>query len=74
MHVSLTPYLEELVKQQVASGRYQDASEVVREALRFLDAREAHLDALRTALIEGEESGASLPLNVDEFLSSRRVA
>jgi antitoxin ParD1/3/4 len=34
MHISLTPELEEAVKSKVASGLYNNASEVVREALR----------------------------------------
>lgn len=41
MNVSLTPQLEELVRKRVDSGRYTSASEVVREALRLLDAYEA---------------------------------
>lgn len=34
MHVSLTPELENAVKAKVASGHYNNASEVIREALR----------------------------------------
>ena len=34
MHVSLTPELENAVKAKVATGLYNNASEVVREALR----------------------------------------
>lgn len=36
MNVSLTPRLEKLVQKKVASGMYNSASEVVREALRLL--------------------------------------
>ena len=36
MNVSLTPELENLVNEKVASGLYNSASEVVREALRLL--------------------------------------
>ena len=36
MNVSLTPGLEKLVNQKVASGLYQSASEVIREGLRLL--------------------------------------
>ena len=41
MNVSLTPRLEELVRRKVASGLYNNASEVVREALRLLLERDA---------------------------------
>jgi antitoxin ParD1/3/4 len=34
MHISLTPMLEESVKCKVQSGLYNNASEVIREALR----------------------------------------
>jgi antitoxin ParD1/3/4 len=37
MNVSLTPELEEFVSTKVGSGRYNSASEVVREALRLLE-------------------------------------
>jgi antitoxin ParD1/3/4 len=48
MNVSLTPELEKLVESKVRSGRYQSASEVVREGLRLLDDQ----DRLRNAQLE----------------------
>ncbi len=40
MHVSLTPELEQMVHGKVQTGRYNSASEVVREALRLMDERD----------------------------------
>jgi len=40
MNVSLTPELELFVASKVASGRYNSASEVMREALRLLEERD----------------------------------
>ena len=40
MNVSLTPELEKFVSAKVESGRYNSASEVVREALRLLEERD----------------------------------
>lgn len=37
MNVNLTPELEKFVQEKVASGRYNSASEVVRESLRLLE-------------------------------------
>ena len=37
MNVHLTPELEQLVQSKVKSGRYNSASEVVREAIRLLE-------------------------------------
>ena len=48
MNVSLTPELERFVSGKVESGRYNSASEVVREALRLL---EEH-DSARAQLAE----------------------
>jgi antitoxin ParD1/3/4 len=49
MNVSLTPELEQFVQAKVESGRYNSASEVVREALRLL---EDHEQARATQLAE----------------------
>ena len=43
-------------------------SEVIREALSLLEEREARLEALRAALIEGEKSGVAGPIDRDTFL------
>lgn len=60
MNVSLTPELERLVEEKVASGRYKSASEVVRDALRLFDEREreyeARLEALRGDIQQGIDS------------------
>lgn len=48
MNVSLTPELERFVNDKVQTGRYNSASEVVREALRLLEQHEQ----ARTAQIE----------------------
>jgi antitoxin ParD1/3/4 len=56
---SVGEHLAAFIEEQVAQGRYASASDVVRAGLRLLEEREAHLAALRAALIEGEESGVS---------------
>jgi antitoxin ParD1/3/4 len=57
MNVSLTPELESLINQKVKSGRYNSASEVVREGLRLLhkqdEVHEAKLNALRAEIQKG---------------------
>jgi len=47
MHISLTPELEKAVKEKVDSGLYNNASEVVREALRLALKTEAENDWLK---------------------------
>ena len=57
MNVSLTPELEELVQEKVRSGRYNSASEVVREALRLLEEqdelRAVRLEEVRKKIAQG---------------------
>ena len=62
-NVNLTDELDGFVRTQVQSGRYENASEVVRAALRSLDREEriyeAKLAALGTAIDEGQASGVA---------------
>ena len=53
MNVSLTPKLDDFVGNQVKAGRYRSASEVVREALRMLETRQAETHQIQQALDEG---------------------
>jgi antitoxin ParD1/3/4 len=47
MNVSLTPELEQLVNDEINSGQYKSASDVVREGLRLVRLRREKLAALR---------------------------
>jgi antitoxin ParD1/3/4 len=62
-NVNLTEELERFVLKKVKSGRYENASEVVRTALRTLEREErqyeAKLAALRAAIDEGDASGVA---------------
>lgn len=55
--VTLGKHFEQFIANQIGSGRYSSASEVIRDGLRILEEREIKLNAIRKALIEGEESG-----------------
>ena len=52
-NVVLTSAQDALVERLVASGRYQNASEVLRSGLRLLEEQEADLDDLRRRLTAG---------------------
>lgn len=69
--VTLGDQFLHFVNEQVESGRYGSASDVVRAGPRLLEERETHLEALRAALIEGEGSGPAAPLDLEKFLAAK---
>jgi antitoxin ParD1/3/4 len=76
MNISLTPHLEEMIRAKIASGSYNSASEVVREALRLLEEedqiRSLKLQRLREDIREGLESGPSAVFNPEEIKRAAR--
>jgi len=70
--ISLDEHFTGFIDAEVASGRYSSASEVVRSALRLLEDRETQLRALRTALVDGENSGPAVAFDFDAFLEDKR--
>lgn len=57
--VTLGEHFEKFISQQLTSGRYGSASEVVRAGLRTLEDQEAKIVNLRNMLIDGENSGVA---------------
>jgi len=55
---SLGEHWEVFIKNEIASGRYGSASEVIRDALRTLEERRTKLEALRAHLTEGADQAA----------------
>jgi antitoxin ParD1/3/4 len=70
-NVNLTDDLESCVLAKVNSGRYENASEVVRAALRTLEREEQEFEvklvALRAAIDEGEASGVAKAIPSSAF-------
>ena len=64
VNIALTPELMQVVQSKIDSGLYDDAGDVVRDAIRQLDARdhllyEVKLDHLRQALAPGLHEAAT---------------
>jgi antitoxin ParD1/3/4 len=57
--LTLGEHWEGFIRNEVSSGRYGSASEVMREALRALEERKARLEALRSHLSEGAQQSAN---------------
>jgi antitoxin ParD1/3/4 len=76
MNISLTPHLEERIREKIASGSYNSASEVVREALRLLEQedqmRALKLQKMRHDIREGIESGPIKAFDPQEFKRTAR--
>ncbi len=77
MNFSLTPKLEQFVRDRAKSGDYNNASEVVREAIRLLkrieEQRALKLERLRGAIRDGDEAleqGSFTDLTSDEELNA----
>ena len=62
MHISLTPELESRVKAKVESGLYNNSSEVIREALRFMDTHEEWIHEIKLARLREQ-----LKIGVDQL-------
>ena len=54
MHVNLSPEMEHFIKSKVASGFYGNATEVVRDAIRRMQAEEERRMAFRAAVAAGD--------------------
>ncbi|WP_392342856.1 type II toxin-antitoxin system ParD family antitoxin [Pseudoalteromonas prydzensis] len=57
--VTLGDHFDNFINQQLKSGRYGSASEVVRAGLRALEDQEIKMMNLRNMLIDGENSGVA---------------
>lgn len=75
--LSLGEHWEVFIKNEIASGRYGSASEVVRDALRTLEERNTKLASLRRHLEEGAEQarrGEFVAQPLGEMLDDFRAA
>lgn len=70
--VALGPHFEDFIQASILSGRYNNASEVVRSGLRLLEIEEQKLAALRSAVQEGIDSGIAEDFNPDTFLNTMK--
>lgn len=76
MNVNLSATFEDYIKQQLDTGLYNNASEVIRDALRLKiqqdEVYQTKLEALRTAIHDGVESGDPIPLDISEIIQEAK--
>ena len=66
--ISIGNYFDSFIKSRISTGRYKNASEVVRAGLRLLEEEENKIMTLRKAIQEGIESGISYDFNPESLL------
>ncbi len=71
--ITLDEPLDRFVEEQVESGRFSSPQDVVEAGLRLLEEDQRKLEWLRNALIEGENSGPSVPFDPEELMNSVRA-
>ena len=73
LQITLDEPLDRFVDQQVESGRFASAQDVVEAGLRLLEEEQAKVEWLRNALIEGENSGEPRYVDREEFKARMRL-
>ena len=71
--VALGPHFEDFILASILSGRYNNASEVVRSGLRLLEDQEQKMAALRSAIEEGMNSGIVEDFDSQDFLQQMKA-
>ena len=71
--VALGSHFENFIQTSILSGRYNNASEVVRSGLRLLEDQEQKMAALRSAIEEGMNSGFVEDFDPQEHLQQMKA-
>lgn len=67
--ISIGKYFDSFIKSRISTGRYKNASEVVRAGLRLLEEEENRIMTLREAVQEGVDSGVAHDFNPETYLA-----
>jgi antitoxin ParD1/3/4 len=72
--ISLGDHFEDFVDDKVATGRFKNASEVIRAGLRLLEEEESKIHALKKAIKDGIESGVARSFDPKKHLEKLKAA
>lgn len=72
--ITLTDQQDGWIKAQILAGHYTNDSEYIRDLIRREQESVTQMDALRAALIEGENSGTPQPFDVQTFKARMTAA
>ena len=65
--ITLGEHFDQYIAEQLASGRYRTASELIRESLRLHEVRDVKIAAMRASIEEGIASGLYENFSLDEL-------
>ena len=71
--ISLGNHFEDFVDDKVSTGRFKNASEVIRAGLRLLEEEESKIVALKNAIEVGFESGLAKGFNAEKHLEKLKA-
>lgn len=65
--ITITDNQDNWIKSQIKAGGFTNDSEYIRDLIRRDQTSQADIEAIRAALIEGEESGEPQPFDIAQF-------
>ena len=71
--ISIGDYFDSFIQNRISTGRFKNASEVVRAGLRLLEEEENRIIALKEAIQEGIESGIANDFNPQSHLEQLKA-
>jgi len=71
--ISLGSYFDDFIQNRLSTGRYKNASEVVRAGLRLLEDEESKFQVLKTSIQEGLDSRLSVDFNPENHLAKLKA-
>lgn len=71
--ISLGNYFDDFIQNKLSTGRYKNASEIVRAGLRLLEEEESRILALKISIQEGIDSGQSINFNPEKHLAKLKA-
>ena len=72
--IALTEQQDKWIKAQIAAGEYTNDSEIFRDLIWREQVRRSEIEAIRAALIEGENSGEPRRVDAPKFNKRMRAA